>query len=161
MMTTNPAFDIRPARAREAVEVSRLAALCFEHDLRCDYEPDGAMIFTLYTTPQAIGERWSGGGCAALVATDLSGTLVGMVEFRDFREITMLLVDPMRRRVGIGRALLDRMRLICRIKNPAGRFTVLSSHNAVGFYERYGFTATGDESVECGVVYTPMELPAP
>ncbi len=83
----------------------------------------------------------------------LCGELVGMMLIRDAIHISLFFVKSEHQRRGIGRALLDTALRFY----PCQAFTVNAAPEAVGAYERMGFTKTGDEELEDGIRFVPME----
>jgi GNAT superfamily N-acetyltransferase len=75
--------------------------------------------------------------------------------------VKAIFVDPDVAGTGVGTALLQHA--LAQIgKHGAGPTRLTSTLNAVGFYERFGFRATGKRSIENGRVSIPvvdMELP--
>jgi GNAT superfamily N-acetyltransferase len=81
--------------------------------------------------------------------------LVGMLHLREPRHVAMLFVRSSFQRSGIARALL------ASAGDANCEFTVNSSPNAVGAYERLGFRVTGPEQCVRGIRSTPLQrLPA-
>lgn len=113
------------------------------------------------------------GRMTLLGAFDTNGKLVGAGgiklktyedEEKDFvnenDHITLLFVDGGSHGQGIGTRLLDKMIALSKSKAEERKetplITVNSSDFAVGFYEKYGFSKTGERTVTKDSVYTPM-----
>ena len=77
--------------------------------------------------------------------------LVGVIALRNNHHLFHLFVASAWQGRGLGRAL---WRTIQPRRNE--RYTVNASRNAVGFYRRLGFLATGPEQQGRGVAWTPM-----
>jgi predicted GNAT family N-acyltransferase len=94
--------------------------------------------------------------CAEHVgARDEEGRLVGVgrLHFADEVEaqIRYMAVAEDVRGAGVGRAIVERLEAIAQSQN-AHRITLHSRENAVGFYERLGYRATGAGPLLFGVV---------
>lgn len=72
-----------------------------------------------------------------------AGSIVGVVLVKHFWNLTNLFVAPGHQGRGIGRILVTEALNVCRTRSPRSAVLVNSSANAVGFYERLGFTQTG------------------
>lgn len=77
--------------------------------------------------------------------------LVGVIALRHNHHLFHLFVAPDWQGRGLGRALWDAIQV-----PSSERYTVNASRNAVGFYMRLGFVATGPEQQGRGVAWTPM-----
>ena len=75
--------------------------------------------------------------------------------------IEAIYVEPEVRGTGVGSALLRRALIHARAGNP-DTIRLTATLNAVGFYERFGFTSVERKSIEKGDIYLPvvvMQLP--
>ncbi|WP_455209113.1 GNAT family N-acetyltransferase [Kaarinaea lacus] len=79
--------------------------------------------------------------------------LVGYIAWRHGFHIAQLYVDPEYQGKGIGTLLVDEV--VTLAKEP--RLKVRSSLNAVGFYKKYGFEPTGEETEINNIKFVPME----
>ncbi|MBD5771289.1 GNAT family N-acetyltransferase [Marinomonas colpomeniae] len=82
------------------------------------------------------------------------GKLLGFAALRDGNYLTHLFVSQSSQGVGLGRELLRFLLNATEAKEVSLR----SSINAVGFYERNGFMATGEEAEFNGIRFVPMTL---
>ncbi len=83
-----------------------------------------------------------------------AGKLLGFAALRDGNYLTHLFVDKSVQGAGLGKALLRSV--LC--KSSSGELSLRSSVNAVPFYERQGFYATGPEAQVNGIRFVPMSL---
>ncbi len=86
-----------------------------------------------------------------LLAEDGSD-LAGFIAIRDKTHLFHLFVAHGFQRAGLARELWTRVR------QPALRYTVNASLNAIPVYERLGFVAAGDRQHVHGVTFLPMQL---
>ncbi|MGJ8647279.1 MAG: GNAT family N-acetyltransferase [Marinomonas colpomeniae] len=82
------------------------------------------------------------------------GKLLGFSALRDGNYLTHLFVSQSSQGLGLGRQLLNFLLNATEAKEVSLR----SSVNAVGFYERNGFVATGEEAEFNGIRFVPMTL---
>ncbi len=82
------------------------------------------------------------------------GKLLGFAALRDGTYLTHLFVSQSSQGVGLGGQLLNFLLNATEAKEVSLR----SSINAVGFYERNGFVATGEEAEFNGIRFVPMTL---
>ena len=80
--------------------------------------------------------------------------IIGYVAWRDPYYIAQLYVLPESQNRGVGGTLLDAV--IAR--SGYDRLHLRASINAIGFYERYGFTHDGAEESDKGIRYVPMSF---
>ena len=59
---------------------------------------------------------------------------------------------------GFGRVLIEKTVSVLKRDFALKKITVHAQHDAVGFYEKCGFTVTSDAFIEAGVVHYAMEL---
>lgn len=82
------------------------------------------------------------------------GKLLGFAALRDGNYLTHLFVSQSSQGLGLGRQLLN----FLLNTTDAKEVSLRSSVNAVGFYERNGFVATGEETEFNGIRFVPMTL---
>ncbi|ELB2850166.1 GNAT family N-acetyltransferase [Vibrio sp. 1637] len=83
-----------------------------------------------------------------------SGEILGFVALRDGNYLTHLFVANSQQGAGLGRTLLNHLLN----QTDACEVSLRSSVNAVGFYNRHGFVATGEEVEFNGIRFVPMSL---
>jgi GNAT superfamily N-acetyltransferase len=99
-----------------------------------------------------------------LAARDADGVVVGCVTLvRDARSVdgidvpvhlVLMAVDPTFQGVGVGALLLTEAQRVCRDRGDG--IWAAARVSALGFYERFGFRATGDEFV--GAMHLPHRM---
>lgn len=78
-------------------------------------------------------------------------------KLRDYCHVSLLFVDPIHQRNGIGLMLVNAALRLIKIHAPEVReVTVNSSPNAVDAYKRFGFRVTGDLQFKNGIAFVPM-----
>jgi GNAT superfamily N-acetyltransferase len=120
------------------------------------YTGKGQRSFKDYTNPEEMSARINSDHFILLMMA--GGDIVGMIEMRRYRHVSLLFVDQEFQGKGIGGELLGKAIEFSRSKDPQLReVTVNSSPNALKAYERMGFTANGGEQVIKGVPFVPMK----
>jgi GNAT superfamily N-acetyltransferase len=146
----------RTMRDGEEGDVCHLIYRSFDHSVAPSCTKKGQRNFRKYADPEETARRAHSGHFILLA---LSGDdIVGMIEMRNWRHVSLLFVDPEFQGKGIGGKLLEKAVETCRLTDPAlGSVTVNSSPNALRAYERMGFAAIGREQDINGVRSVPME----
>ncbi len=121
------------------------------------YPPEGVQTFLRYAAPGALLRRSEGPKHRTLVAVD-GDRVIGVVELRDGRHISLMFVDPLYQGRGLGRQLLQRV-LCERQETQVVEITVNASPNAVSAYRRMGFRPTEPQRERDGILYVPMVVP--
>jgi GNAT superfamily N-acetyltransferase len=155
------AIEIRLFRPTEAEAVSALVREVFDQHVAPSFSPQGIAEMHEHLSPEAIAERAR--THATLVAWQHvasapgSGTEpVGVIEVRKKDHVSMLFVRTSHMGLGVATTLLNRALDACRTAGRP-RMTVNSSLNAQTFYERLGFSPTGNPRHVNGIAYLPME----
>lgn len=158
MAAAGQAIPIRPLRIDEVTVAVDLVVGSFQDSVAPLYGPDGIGQFLRYMQPDGLARRLSQNH-VVLVACDYKGRLVGLVEVRDHRHISLLFVETRLQRGGLGRRLVEAATDACRAARPdLDTITVHASPNSVGAYERFGFTPTGPEQETNGIRFVSMAL---
>ena len=152
------ARQICRATAAEAKAIGELVLRVFTEFVADAYTQQGVREITDYVRPEAIRRRMAGDFFILTARTD--NDLVGVIEVKEHRHISLLFVDKRMHRKGVGRELVHHAVARCREENPdLQAVTIQSAPRAVTAYEHLGFRQTGEQRVENGRVYVPMVLP--
>jgi GNAT superfamily N-acetyltransferase len=153
----NP-VDVRRLGSAFAPAVSALVRRVFMRFEAPDYPPEGIETFFAFTDSGLMAFSMESG--LLMVGGCFDGSiLIGAVALRGGTHVSLLFVEPTRHRRGIGSALMDWADDRARgFAEHDGRYvlTVNSSPYARGFYEKIGFAATGEETLQEGIRYVPM-----
>ena len=146
-------IECRPMLPSEAADVLELALRSFQAAVASDFTPEGVREFER-------SARWAtveaAPGHEVSVAVE-DGRLLGMIDLRECAHVALFFVDSAEQRRGIGRRLLDCALARCLKRPGLESITVNSSRFAIPAYERLGFSATGPETEQQGIISTPME----
>ncbi len=148
---------IREMKAGEEQAVCDLVRKVFSEFVAPQYSDEGVVEFLSYADARSMARRVQSDHTVLLAEID--GELVGVIETRNFRHISLLFVSREYQRRGIARRLIMKALKIARIANPGlSSLTVKSSPNAVGAYEALGFKGEGPEIQESGIRFLPMRM---
>ncbi len=149
---------IRPILPEDIQPATDLVRRVFQESVAPLYGPDGVREFMAYASLEPFTQRLRENHLA-FVAEDEYGTLVGMVEVRDHRHLSLLFVETAHQRNGIGRGLIASAIEACRAARPGlTGLTVNASPNSVGAYQKTGFVAVEPEQEKNGIRFVPMVL---
>jgi GNAT superfamily N-acetyltransferase len=149
-------WTVRPLRPGEEQEACVLVRRVFDVFVAPEYEPEGVQAFHRYADPQRLRERLAEGHDVLLAF--VGEALVGVVELRGGRHISLLFVEAMFQGRGIARALMDAAIALGRERAPGIKaLSVNASPNSALIYERLGFCATASQEHRDGMVFIPME----
>ena len=147
---------IRSFHPGDEKPLSRLTGTVFMRYIASGYSREGVNEFMEYVSEKNIVERIIDGNHYIMIASK-GRTIVGVIEIREFRHISLFFVDGRYQRKGIGSMLMEKTLELCRVMNPIlQRLSVNSSPFAVPVYINLGFIAEGDEMEKKGVRFTPM-----
>ncbi|MBV4534116.1 GNAT family N-acetyltransferase [Pseudomonas sp. SWRI107] len=130
------------------------SALCLESFMLAvapSLPPQGVETFTKIAAEDALAERMASDNLMLVCIAD--GALVGLIEFKEGRHVTMLFVAPAWQRRGVGKSLMNSALEQTRAKVVTVRASLLS----VAAYESYGFALAGAVGEIAGLVYQPMD----
>ena len=158
MINKGISISYRPIQPSEIAAVRDLILRVFDEFVAPLYAREGVATFHDYVSADKIADRL--GVDHEMFVAESGYKLIGIIETRNFRHISLLFVDKAFHGLGIGRSLISLAIAECRRENPDLRaLTVNSSPNSVEVYARMGFNATGPEQTRDGIRFTPMALP--
>ena len=149
----------------EETGVCNLVICVFREFIAHQHSQEGVREFLKYVQPELLLRR-SQKNHFVLLAT-IQGKIVGMIEIRNNRHVSLFFVDKRFQQRGIGRELLRRSLKICKLEISLKRspelqeVSVNSSPNSIQIYERMGFRQKSSEQVKNGIRFTEMVLELP
>ena len=146
---------IRDATAADAAEIAALVAQASIESFNGGPR-EGREYFLAMNSAAAILGKMQG-GYRYYVATD-DGRIVGMIAILNNAHVYHLFIARDAQHRGLGQRLWEHARSECLGRGNPGRFTVFSTPNAVGFYERFGFAVNGGLQTRNGLPAVPMAL---
>ena len=137
--------------------VSELALNAFKEFIAYECTDEGISEIQGFFSPEAIKSRSQKN--YFVIVSEHMGKIVGMLEMRDYKHLSMLFVDKKFHRNGIARQLLIKAIELAQSKNPRlSEITVNSSRYAEPIYHRIGFIRTQRIQIEKGIKFIPMVL---
>lgn len=149
---------VRNAYKTDWDEAMKLAWDTFEEFNAPEYSELGISNFKNFVNDNMLYKMFVMGHYQMMVARKKSGELIGMITIRDNNHISLLFVDSVYHRCGVGKALVNFAAMYVRDEEGLDKVTVNSSPYAVDFYHRLGFKDIKGEIVQDGIRITPMEL---
>lgn len=147
----------RSMQPQDVYAVSDMILRTFRVFIAPEYSTEGIRTFSDYVRPSVLRARLDAGALAWVAQA--GNDLAGHIEMRNDNHVALLFVDAAYQRRGISRALLRRVLDICRARRPdLQQVTIHASPYALKIYERLGFRASGPQTLENGIISTPMIL---
>ena len=153
---TIPSVVIRKIEPGEEKHVCNLVKGVFYEFVAPLYEEDGVEEFIRYIDPDRMTHRIINNHFVLIAEKD--GILLGAIEIRDHKHISLLFVVGYAQRQGIAKRLLDEALEISRSRINLTEMSVNSSPNAVEAYCNLGFEVYGQEQIKNGIRFIPMKL---
>ena len=121
-----------------------------------EYPQEGVEEFLRYIKPNLLRKRAESDHFTLVALAE--ELIVGMIEIRELRHISLMFVRKAYHRQGIAKNLFQRALERCLQLNPdLTEMTVNSAPCAVPIYERFGFIAQSEEMVSNGIRFIPMK----
>jgi predicted GNAT family N-acyltransferase len=145
-------MDIQQVEFVDLESVKRFISQVSEMDVLPNFNDQGKAEYKLRVLPDVVmtldTERFQ------TLKVIFAGEIIGFGALRDGNYLTHLFVSKSMQGQGVGKQLLSTL------LNTTGtkEISLRSSINAVGFYESYGFEATGNEAEFNGIRFVPMRL---
>ena len=123
---------------------------------KSDYTKEGIESFREFINDRSLLRMFNAGEYI-LYGAYLKDELAGMISIREQTHISLLFVDEIHHRKGIGRCLINAAK---EMEEDMGYdlLTVNAAPYAIGFYHRLGFVDTDIARVKEGITYTSMQL---
>jgi predicted GNAT family N-acyltransferase len=154
----NNTLRIEKYQSGQEKEIHQLIKRVYDEFVAPDYTDEGNRLFYQWIESDMIAERQRD-EINLWVTLDDSEKIVGIIEIRDNKNITLLFVDKAWQGQGIAKRLFTTAlsEIIRRI--PALRkLAVHASPCSVQAYKKLGFNETGEMQEESGIKYLPMEM---
>ena len=156
MNTVKTHRRIRATVAGDAENISKLICGLSEKYITGTLSLEGKRALLGSMSPAAIQKHLQSGYRYHVFETD--GQLVGVVGVRDNSHLYHLFVADGYQRQGVASRLWKAAMGACVEQASPRVFTVNSSMNALGVYEKFGFVAMSERVEKNGVVFVPMKL---
>lgn len=145
-------MDIQQVEFVDLESVKRFISQVSEMDVLPNFNDQGKAEYKMRVLPDVVmtldTERFQ------TLKVISAGEVIGFGALRDGNYLTHLFVSKSMQGQGVGKQLLSTLLNTTDTKEISLR----SSINAVGFYESYGFEATGNEAEFNGIRFVPMRF---
>ena len=148
---------IRSASLADTSAISELVCRVAAATIFANGPEDGRRYFMAMNTPAAVAGKMNDDAYRYYVA-EQDGRMVGTIAIRGNAHLYHLFIDDSMHRSGLGRRLWDHARSEAARNGNRGRFTVNATPDTTGFYERLGFTVSGELPVRTGHPAIPRTL---
>lgn len=136
--------------------ISKMIWEAFSEFVAPGYPEEGIDTFRKYTQPETLLQMLDSKKIFGICCWQ-DKELAGFILIRDFNHISLFFVAKEYQKQGISKELLRIARHRCSEKNPfLSEITVNSSPFALDAYKRLGFSVTGPEKTENGIICVPM-----
>jgi len=151
-------FTIQKAQPSDFLSVNQLITNTFTQFVAFEYSKEGQNTFLDYISLEKTVARQH--NHSIYIAIDNSThQIIGAIELREFRHVSLLFTHQNHLGKGIGKALFQKGKAICQTENPNLKtITVFSSPYAVDIYKKLGFETTDVETTKNGLRFTPMSF---
>lgn len=121
------------------------------------YPKEGVRNFNDFITDETLYRMFLMGEYQMFIAKKQE-EIVGAISLRTNNHISLLFVDEIHHRQGIGSALVEYIKNYLVAEVGLFELTVNASPYGLPFYDKLGFKNTGNEEMKDGIIYTPMKL---
>ena len=143
-------MKVRQLEEKDLVTVSALCIDAFSVAVAPSLSHEGVETFKGIASVDSFLDRMSKDNTTLVY--EENGRVIGVIELKEGRHISMLFVSPDYQKKGVGRELFSAILPFVR----AETITISASLNSVPAYMKYGFTCAGDPDVKAGLVFQPM-----
>ena len=150
-------IKIEPFQKGQEFEIHQLIKKVYDEFVAIDYSDEGNQFFYDWIQPNRIAERQKKQN--NLMVAFIDNRIVGMIEIRENKNISLLFVDKKYQGFGIAKKLFQESLKTCIQRDPnIDMFYVHASPFSIPIYKKLGFVEAGTMQEEQGIKYLPMEM---
>jgi len=149
-------IEIRYLKPEEWDDAMALAWKIFLRFEAGEYTEEGIHSFLDFISDERLKRLFEFGEYPVYAAFE-GNKMVGVISLRNINHISLLFVSDEYHWRGIGRGLIEAMKQHVRRDGRKNTITVNAAPYAVGFYHAVGFEDTDGETMQNGIIFTPME----
>jgi GNAT superfamily N-acetyltransferase len=151
------AIRIEKYQSGQEIMIHQLIKKVYDEFVSIDYSDEGNRFFYEWIKPSKIAERQCNQINLWVAFIDLK--LVGLIEIRDNKYISLLFVDKDYQGHGIAKKLfIKSLKEIIQRDPKLDKFYVHASPYSIPIYKKLGFIETDNMQEENGMKYLPMEM---
>lgn len=151
------AIKIERYKNGQEIMIYYLIKRVYDEFVAIDYSEEGNQFFYNWIQPAKIAERQSNQINIWVAVKGLE--LIGMIEIRDNKYISLLFVEKEYQGQGVAKRLFDEaLKEIIRRDSKLDKFYVHASPYSMPIYKKMGFVETDNMQEENGMKYVPMEM---
>jgi GNAT superfamily N-acetyltransferase len=141
----------------QEIAIYKLIKRVYDEFVSLDYCEEGNKFFYDWIQPSKIAERQLNRINIWVAFKD--SELVGMIEIRDDKFISLLFVDRIYQGQGIAKRLFNEsLKELIQGDSRLDKFYVHASPYSIPIYRKMGFIETDNIREENGIIYLPMEM---
>lgn len=141
----------------QEIAIYQLIKKVYDEYVSIDYSDEGNSFFYDWIQPSRIVERQQ--HQVNLLVAFADSKLVGMIEVRDNKNISLLFVDKEYQRLGIAKRLFNESLKTCIERDSTlDAFYVHASPFSIPVYKKLGFVETNSLQENHGIKYLPMRM---
>jgi predicted GNAT family N-acyltransferase len=141
----------------QETEIYQLIKRVYDEFVSVDYSVEGNIFFYDWIQPEKIAERQK--NQINLWVVFSNSRIIGMIEIRENKYISLLFVDKEFHGCGIAKRLFHESLKTGLQRDPSlTKFFVHASPFSIPVYSKLGFIATDKMQEENGIKYLPMEM---
>ncbi len=149
-------FIIEKGKENDWEDAMALAYRIFQKYVAAEYSKEGVDNFVSFITDQHLYRMFMIDEYHLWVARSETGEIIGMGSLRSGNHISLLFVDDKWQRMGVGRSIIHAMEDFVS-ESDKTCITVNASPYGIPFYHSVGFVDTDKETVNGGMIITPMK----
>jgi GNAT superfamily N-acetyltransferase len=150
-------IKIEKYRSGQETMIYQLIKKVYDEFVSIDYSEKGNEFFNNWIHPSKIAERQL--NQLNIWVAFIDSILVGMIEIRDNKFISLLFVDKKYQGLGVAKRLFEEALKEITHRDPTlDKFYVHASPFSISIYKKMGFTETDIMQEENGIKYLPMEI---
>ena len=153
-------FRIEKYQAGQETAIYQLIRKVYDEFVAKDYSNEGNQFFYDWIAPSKIAKRQL--NIVNLWVARREDALIGMIEIRDNRFLSLLFVDKAFQGQGIAKQLFsEALKEVLQRDATLDKFYVHASPFSIPIYRKMGFKETAGFCEENGIKYVPMEMNIP
>jgi GNAT superfamily N-acetyltransferase len=150
-------IKIKKYKKGQETAIHLLIKRVYDEFVSIDYSNEGNKFFYDWIEPSRIAERQK--SQINLLVALVDSKIIGMIETRDNKYISLLFVDKDYQGHGIAKKLFHESLKTCITRDAAlEKFYVHASPFSIPIYKKLGFIETDNMQEENGIKYLPMEM---